>query len=99
MAVVPPTLPTPEGPIFPSQFLGAPTPTPLKVDPLVVSQLFPQAERLPTVPAAETPGICMDAPVVLEGHEVREAFGAGLAAEVAGLVALPVVNEAAGVLV
>lgn len=70
MAVVPPTPPTPEGPIFPSQFSGAPTPTALQVDLLVASQLFPQAESLATVTAAETPGICMDAPVVLEGHEV-----------------------------
>lgn len=37
--------------------------------------------------------------VVLQGHEVGEAFGAGLAAEVASLVALPVIDEAASVLV
>lgn len=68
MAVGPPALPTPEGPIFPSQFSG--DPTPLDVDPLVANQLLPQSEGLPTVTTVETPGICVDTPVVLEGHEV-----------------------------
>lgn len=70
MAVGPSTLPTPEGPIFPNQLPSAPAPTPLNMHPLVAGQLFPQAEGLPTFAAAETPGICMDAPVVFERHEV-----------------------------
>ena len=99
MAVGPPALPAAKGPIFPGQLAGAPTPTALQVDPLVAGQLLPQAEGLPALSTAETPGIGVDAPVVLEGHEVGETFGTGLAAEVAGLVALPVIDKAASVLV
>lgn len=99
VAVSPLTLPTPEGPIFPGQLSGAPTPTPLSMDPLVAGQLFPQAEGLATLTAAKASGICMDTSMVLEGHEVGEVFGAGLAAKVANLVALPVIDEAAGMFV
>ena len=70
MAVVPATLLTPERPILTSRLLGAPSPPSLSMNPLVVGQLLPQAKGFPAVTAAETPRVCMDAPVILKGHEV-----------------------------
>lgn len=70
MAVSPATIPTPERTILTNQFLGAPAPASLSMDTLVVGQLLPQAKGFPTVTAAKMSRVCVDAPVVLERHEV-----------------------------
>lgn len=70
MEVGPATLLTPERPILMTQFLVVPTPTWLSMDPLVVGQLLPKPKGFPTFTAAEVARVCVDAPVVLKGHEV-----------------------------
>lgn len=67
------------------------------VDSSVTYELSGHAEGLAALEALVALGFCMDAPVVLEGHQVGELFLADGAEEGPGLVAVLVVEEGAGV--
>lgn len=69
----------------------------LSVDPSVAYELSGHAERLPTLQALVALGLCVNASVVLEGHQVGELFLANGAEEGTRLVAVLVVEEGAGV--
>lgn len=67
------------------------------VDPPVTNELSGHAERLPTIQALVALGLRVNAPVVLEGHQVGELLLADGAEEGARLVAVLVVEQGAGV--
>lgn len=69
------------------------------VDASVADELSGHAERLPALQTLVALGLRVDAPVVLQGHEVGELFLAHRAEEEAGLVAVLVVQQGAGVTV
>lgn len=69
------------------------------VDSSVTYELSGHAERLPTLQALVALGLRVNAPVVLESHQVGELFLADGAEEGARLVAVLVVEEGAGVAV
>ena len=71
----------------------------LGVDPPVADQLGGDAERLAAVGALVALGLRVDAPVVLQGHEVGELLLARVAEVRARLVAVLVVEQGAGVAV
>lgn len=71
----------------------------LGVDPAVADELRGHPERLPAVRALVALGLGVNAPVVLEGHEVGELLLAGGAEEGPGLVAVLVVEQRASVAV
>lgn len=71
----------------------------LGVDAAVAHQLGGHPERLAAVGALVALGLGVDAPVVFERHEVGELLAAGAAEVGAGLVAVAVVEERAGVAV
>lgn len=67
------------------------------VDPSVTYELSGHAERLSTLQALVTLGLCVNASVVLESHEVGELFLADGAEERTRLVAVLVVEKGASV--
>lgn len=71
----------------------------LGVDPAVTDELRGHPEGLSTLQALVAFGLRVDAAVVLEGHQVGELLVADGAEEGAGLVAVLMVEEGAGVAV
>jgi len=71
----------------------------LGVDPPVADELGGDAEGLAAVGALVALGLCVDAPVVLQGHEVGELLLARVAEVGAHLVAVLVVEQGAGMAV
>lgn len=71
----------------------------LGVDAAVTHQLGGHPEGLATVGALVALGLCVDAPMVLERHEVGELLAAGAAEVRARLVAVAVVEQRAGMAV
>lgn len=69
------------------------------VDASVTDELSGHAEGLPALQTLVAFGLRVDAPVVLQGHQVGELFLAHGAEEEAGLVAVLVVQQGAGVTV
>lgn len=67
------------------------------VDPSVTCELRGHTERLSTLQALVTFGLCVNASVVLESHQVGELFLADGAEEGTRLVAVLVVEKGAGV--
>lgn len=71
----------------------------LGVDAAMAYELGRNPERLAAVGALVALGLCVNASVVLERHEVRELLAAGAAEVGARLVAVAVVQQRAGVAV
>lgn len=71
----------------------------LGVDAAVADELGGHPEGLPTVGALVAFGLRVDAPVVLQGHQVGELLLAGAAEVGPGLVAVLVVEQGAGMTV
>ena len=69
------------------------------VDASVTDELSGHAERLSALQTLVAFGLGVDAPVVLQGHQVAELFLAHRTEEAAGLVAVLVVQQRAGVTV